>query len=104
MSQNPYNLKILAVHEPVIFEEFTPEFWADLMVCGHTHGGVTRIPVLGPFYTHEGGLLPERGGSFVYGRYDAAGSPLIVSSGLENSNIFRINNQPELVVIDINKF
>ena len=93
-----------AVHEPFIFEEFAPDFWGDLMLAGHTHGGVMRIPVLGPLFTKEGGLLPERGGSFVYGRYDAAGKPLIVSSGLENSSIFRINNQPELVIIDINKF
>lgn len=98
------NLKITAVHEPFVFEEFQPEFWGDLMLCGHTHGGVVRIPVLGPLYTHEGGLFPERGGKFVYGRYSAAGRPLIVSAGLENSNVLRINNQPELVVIDINKF
>lgn len=102
--ENPGNLKITAIHEPFIFEEFSPDFWGDLMVCGHTHGGVMRIPVLGPLYTREGGLLPERDGKFVYGRYDAAGKPLIVSSGLENSGILRINNQPELVVIDINKF
>ena len=63
-----------------------------------------RIPVLGPLFTHEGGLFPERSGGYVYGRYDVAGKPLIVSAGLENSNILRINNQPELVVIDINKF
>ena len=74
------------------------------MLTGHTHGGVARVPVIGPLFTHEGGLFPERNGDFVYGRYDAAGSPLIVSSGLENSNVFRINNQPELVIIDINKF
>jgi len=98
------NIKITAVHEPFIFEDFNPEFWGDLMVCGHTHGGVIRVPVLGPLFTKEGGLFPERNGDFVYGRYDASGKPLIVSSGLENSNIFRINNQPELVVIDINKF
>ena len=98
------NLKITAVHEPFIFEEFAPDFWGDLMVCGHTHGGVVRVPVLGPLYTNEGGLFPERNGDFVYGRYDAAGKPLIVSSGLENTNVLRINNQPELVVIDINKF
>ena len=102
--ENTDNLKITAIHEPFIFEEFEHEFWGDLMVCGHTHGGVIRIPVLGPLFTHEGGFFPERGGSFVYGRYDASGKPLIVSAGLENSNIFRINNQPELVVIDINKF
>ncbi len=98
------NLKITAVHEPFIFESFTPEFWGDLMLSGHTHGGVMRVPVLGPLFTREGGLFPERNGSFVYGRYDAAGKPLIISSGLENSNILRINNQPELVIIDINKF
>ena len=102
--ENADNLKITAVHEPFIFEEFAPEFWGDLMICGHTHGGVMRVPMLGPLYTHEGGLFPEREGDFVYGRYDAAGKPLIVSSGLENASIFRINNQPELVIIDINKF
>lgn len=101
---NPDNLKITAVHEPFIFEEFQPDYWGDLMVCGHTHGGVMRVPVLGPLYTKEGGLFPQRSDHFVYGRFDVAGSPLIVSSGLNNSNVFRINNQPELVVIDINKF
>ena len=102
--ENTDNLKITAVHEPFIFEEFTPDFWGDLMVCGHTHGGVVRLPIFGPLFTHEGGLLPERNGDFVYGRYNVAGNPLIVSSGLENKTIFRINNQPELVIIDINKF
>ncbi len=102
--ENTDNFKITAVHEPFIFEEFTPDYWGDLMVSGHTHGGVVRVPALGPLFTHEGGLLPGRNGDFVYGRYDAAGKPLIVSAGLENSNVFRINNQPELVIIDINKF
>ena len=102
--ENPDNLKITAIHEPFIFEEFKNESWGDLIVCGHTHGGVVRVPVLGPLFTYEGGLFPERSGDFVYGRYNTAGSPLIVSGGLENRNIFRINNQPELVVIDVNKF
>lgn len=102
--ENTDNLKITAVHEPFIFQEFQPGFWGDLMISGHTHGGVMRIPVLGPLFTHEGGLFPERKDDFVYGRYDVEGSPLIMSAGLENSNILRINNEPELVVIDINKF
>ncbi len=98
------NIKITAVHEPTVFEEFQYPFWGDLIVCGHTHGGVIRVPVLGPLYTHEGGLFPEKSGNFVYGRYDVSGKPIIVSSGLENSNVLRINNEPELVIIDINKF
>lgn len=101
---NPENLKITAIHEPFIFEEYTPDFWGDLMICGHTHGGIAKIPVLGPLYTHEGGLFPERSEHFINGRYDVAGSPLIVSPGLDNKNPLRINNKPELVIIDINKF
>ncbi len=98
------HLKITAIHEPLVFEEFSPDFWGDVMLAGHTHGGVVRVPVLGALYTHEGGLLPARAGHYVYGRYEVEGRPLIVSSGLENKNIFRINNEPEIVVVDINKF
>ena len=101
---NEGNLKITAIHEPQIFEEYSPDYWGDLMLAGHTHGGTVRVPVLGPLYTQEGGLLPQRSGAYVYGRTDVQGRPLIVSSGLENTNIFRINNQPEIVVVDINKF
>ena len=101
---NTDNLKITAVHEPIIFEEFDHDYWGDLLLSGHTHGGVVRVPVIGPLFTKEGGFFPERGGAFVYGRYTVSDTPLIVSGGLENSNILRINNQPELVVIDINKF
>ena len=74
------------------------------MICGHTHGGMIRVPVLGPLYTREGGLFPERSGCFVYGRYSTAGKTLIVSSGMDNSSLLRMNNQPEVVVIDINKY
>lgn len=102
--ENPTHLKITAVHEPFIFQEFESEFLGDLMVCGHTHGGIMRMPALGPLFTHEEGLFPERNGAFVYGRYSVAGAPLIVSSGLENATLLRLNNPPELVIIDMNKF
>ncbi len=101
---NEENLKITAIHEPLLFEEYSPDFWGDLMLAGHTHGGTVKIPLVGPLYTHEGGLLPQRDGHYVYGRYEVAGRPLIISSGLENKNVFRINNSPELVIVDINKF
>ena len=98
------HFKITAIHEPMIFEEFSPDYWGDVMLAGHTHGGMIRIPMIGALYTREGGLLPGRSGHYVYGRYEVQGRPLIVSSGLENRNVFRINNEPELVIIDINKF
>ena len=101
---NGNNLKITAIHEPTVFEEYAPDSWGDLMLAGHTHGGHARLPIVGPVYTHEGGMLPAKTGHYVYGRYDVQGRPLIISSGLENKSFFRINNPPEIVVVDVNKF
>ncbi len=98
------HLKVFAIHEPFVFEQFESDFWGDLMLCGHTHGGMVRVPLLGPLYTREGGLLPERNNCYVSGRYSVSGKHLIVSPGLENNSIFRINNKPELTIIDINRF
>lgn len=98
------HLKITAFHEVESLVEYTPETWGDLVLAGHNHGGTIKIPIIGPLYTHEGGLLPERDGHYVYGRHEVQGRPLIISGGLENKNIFRINNEPELVIVDINKF
>ena len=104
MYSNQNNLKITAIHEPLVFEEYFPDSWGDLVLAGHNHGGTVKIPMIGPLYTHDGGLLPDRGGHYVSGRYEVQGRPLIISSGLENKNILRINNQPEIVIVDINKF
>ena len=104
MYSNERHLKITAIHEPLLLEEYSPDSWGDFVLAGHNHGGTVKIPMIGPLYTHDGGLLPERGGHYVSGRYEVQGRPLIISSGLENKNIFRINNQPELVIVDINKF
>ena len=101
---NENNLKITAIHEPLVLSEYQPDTWGELVIAGHTHGGVIRVPMVGPLYAHDEGLFPERRGHYIYGRYEVQGRPLIVSGGIENKNIFRINNQPELVIVDINKF
>ena len=102
--ENVNNLKVTAIHEPLVLSEYQPESWGDLVIAGDTHGGVVKIPMIGPLYTHGAGFLPERSGHYVYGRYEVQGRPLIVNAGLENKNIFRINNKPEIVIVDINKF
>lgn len=101
---NENHLKITAIHEPFVFDEYEPDYWGDLSLAGHTHGGVARVPLIGPAYTKEHGILPEKKGAYVYGRYEVQGRPLIVNAGMENGDIFRLNNQPEIVIVDINKF
>lgn len=105
------NLKLLVCHEPYIFETY-PEgieqgYWADVVMSGHRHGGVVRVPRLGGLYAYDRGFLPEFRSSelcMVYGQYDLGGAPAIVTSGLTNRGITRVHNQPELVIIDINRY
>lgn len=101
---DPGNFKLMLCHEPNVFQELTGEYWGDLALSGHTHGGVIRVPKLGGLYEHAEGLFPERKGAFILGQYDVNGTPLIVSSGLTNRGVIRVNNQPELVIVDVNRY
>ena len=66
----------------------------ELGLAGHTHGGIVRLPKIGPLYTAEEGFLPDyAGGSYTL----ANNATLIVSRGLgDSSRVPRINNVPEL--------
>ena len=61
--------------------------------------GIVRLPKIGPLYSAEEGFLPDYAG----GSYELANNAtLIVSRGLgDSSRVPRINNVPELSVIDI---
>lgn len=103
--ENMENFKLLLLHEPYLTEWIPSENWGDLILCGHTHGGMIRIPGIGGVYETMYGVFPEwlRDGK-IKGLYETNGIPLIVSSGLSNRDLWRIHNQPELVVIDINPY
>lgn len=98
------NMKIMLCHEPYIYENLKGEYWGDLVLCGHTHGGIIRVPKFGGLYERQDGLFPERKGAYIQGQYSVNGTPLIVSGGLTNRGIIRINNQPELVIVDVNRY
>lgn len=103
--QNPGNFKLMLCHEPYIFETWKDDVWADLALAGHTHGGGARLPRVGALFEHKHGLFPETNAdNYVYGEYNVQEKPLIVSSGLSRNDFIRINNQPELVVIDVNRY
>ena len=100
---NPSSYCILMNHIPILFDTQLSVYGFDLGLAGHVHGGLVNLPVLGGLYSDEEGLFPK----FSAGRYILdKGQTLIISAGLSDSKVFppRVNNPPELVVIDINRY
>ena len=92
--------KLLLVHYPEYFLGKLNDYTIDLAMCGHTHGGVIRLPVIGGLYSSDQGSFPElyEGIQVVDG-----GSVVVVSRGLGGEGVIpRINNNPEIVVVDVN--
>ncbi len=93
------DFKLLISHYPGLYYESLADTEIDLGVCGHYHGGVVRIPGLGGLYHGDTGFFPKYSG----GMYDLSSSTVFVSRGMGGHSGFpRINNRPELAVIDIN--
>ena len=70
----------------------------ELVLAGHAHGGQVRLPFIGGLIAPGQGLFPE----YDAGCYAIEDMKMIVSRGIGNSVIpLRINNRPEIVVIDL---
>lgn len=86
---------ILLGHRNYWAEKY-PELDADLILCGHAHGGIVRLPLLGGVLGAGFELFPE----YVDGAVDCGSYTMIVSRGLGNSaGIPRFLNNPEIVVV-----
>ena len=71
----------------------------DLVLSGHTHGGLIRLPFLGGLIAPMQGFFPE----YDKGYFELGNNmQMIISAGLAGYGILpRINNLPEICVIDI---
>ena len=99
---DPSSYCILMTHIPILFETQLSGYGFDLGIAGHVHGGIVNLPLLGGLYSDEEGYFPK----FSAGKYTLdKQQTLIISAGLGDSKRFppRINNMPELVVIDISR-
>ncbi len=91
--------KLLISHYPGLYYEALANTEIDLGICGHYHGGVARIPGISGLYHGDTGFFPKYSG----GMYDLPASTVFISRGMDGHSGFpRINNRPELAVIDIN--
>lgn len=91
--------QLLVYHSPELMPEAI-EHGIDLYVCGHTHGGQVRLPILGPVFTSS-----QLGRRFVMGLYKIGRTTLYVSRGigLEGLSAPRVRFMcpPEMTLITI---
>ena len=85
---NNSNYSILIMHEPNIIDKIEYEKF-NLILAGHTKGGVVRIPLLG------GIILPEDNYLYGKGYYKKKDTKIYISNGLGNDEVnFRLLNKP----------
>ncbi|MBQ9950190.1 MAG: metallophosphoesterase [Clostridia bacterium] len=89
---------ILIAHNPIYFDVYA-SWGADIVLSGHNHGGVIRLPWLGGLATPNGDKRPPR---FDCGEYKSGDSTMYISRGLGDwIGPVRAFNLPEIYVIDI---
>ena len=88
---------ILLSHRPELFDTYA-DHSIDLVLSGHAHGGQFRLPFIGGLVAPNQGLFPE----YDAGIYTEGNTNMFVSRGVGNSILpFRINNRPEVILIEL---
>jgi predicted MPP superfamily phosphohydrolase len=88
---------LLLSHRPERFSKYI-EIGFDLVLTGHAHGGQFRLPFIGGIYAPQQGFFPK----YTSGLHTSGETSMVVSRGLGHSSIpIRLNNRPELVVIEL---
>ena len=88
---------ILLSHRPELFDTYA-DHGIDLVLSGHAHGGQFCLPFIGGLVAPNQGLFPE----YDAGIYTENNTNMLVSRGVGNSILpFRINNRPEVILIEL---
>ena len=104
-NMDPNEISEISSHQFTVFLSHRPEYYetykktdANLVLTGHAHGGQFRLPFIGGVVAPNQGLFPE----YDSGVYREEEFVMVVSRGIGNSIIpVRVNNQPEIVLIEL---
>ncbi len=97
ISQGDGTFNILLAHRPEDFALYV-NCGADLVFCGHAHGGQIRIPLIGGVYAPGQGYWPK----YTSGFYYEGNTTMVVSRGLGNSLFpIRVFNRPQLLLLTL---
>ena len=90
---------ILLSHRPELFECYADSN-IDLVLSGHAHGGQFRLPFVGGVMVPNQGFFPK----YDAGMFSEGITTMLVSRGVGNSAFpFRINNRPEVILIELER-
>ncbi len=84
---------VLLAHNPMGFEAYA-QWGADVVLSGHIHGGIVRLPLLGGVLSPERRFFPK----YTKGCYRMANTTMVVSAGIGK---LRFNNPSEIVCLDL---
>ena len=91
---------VLLAHRNNLFAPQYSLLGADLVVSGHGHGGIIRLPFTDGLLSTDRTFFP----SYTAGLYEENGSCLFVTRGLGNSGpTFRLFNRPEVAAVTLHK-
>lgn len=91
------DISIALIHRPTRFEAAAKAGY-DLILSGHLHGGVVRIPFAGGLLSPDKVLFPK----YDKGIFHDFGSTLFITSGLGNGRFYpKLMNRPEVVLITL---
>ena len=95
INNKEYN--VLLAHTPFFFEGYS-NWGADLVLAGHVHGGIIRLPIKGGLLSPNREFFPE----YDLGEYNIDKSTMILTKGLGGSRMIpRVNCKPEIVEITL---
>lgn len=93
------SFSILLVHNPNYFNTYA-RWGSDLVLAGHFHGGMVKIPKLGGVISPQFQIFPK----YDSGEFHLGNSTMILSRGLGNHSIkLRLFNKPEISCITLKK-
>lgn len=97
LEQNPPVYNILLMHEPDYIDDLTSNPF-DLVLAGHSLGGIVKLPLIGPAYKKDGAT------KYNDGYYKIENTDLYVSTGLGSEEFkFRLFNTPSINVYRLTK-
>lgn len=93
--RNKNRFTLLLAHNPLFLDVYA-KWKADVVLCGHMHGGALRLGRLGGIFAPGKRLFPK----YYQGVYKKGKTQMVLSRGLGSLRLF---NRPEIVVVNLFK-